>query len=193
MKLKKPSIQMREILATLAKKVVNREPQTRGRRAAVSIVLSDRIAPKVLLIRRSERDGDPWSGQIAFPGGKFQAEDESLRQTAIRETLEEVGIDLAAKSDFLGYLRTFRTHTGDMDVVPTVFLLREECPVRINEEVASFMWADLAGMLSGEANSTFRVRRGDEFRDAPAFKVGAYVIWGLTHRIISSLVGEDSP
>lgn len=178
-----------DMFVALVSKLGSKEPQTREkRRAAVSVVLSDRIAPMILLIRRSEREGDPWSGQIAFPGGKFQEGDASLKATAVREAREEVGIDLDLSSEFLGYLGSFRTHTGDMDVVPAVFLLKGRVSLRTNEEATSYMWIDLEKLASGELRSTYRLDLGAETRELPAFRAGDYVVWGLTHRIISSLV-----
>jgi 8-oxo-dGTP pyrophosphatase MutT (NUDIX family) len=177
------------IFSALVEKLGSQEPQTKGgRRAAVSVILSDRVAPKILLIKRSEREGDPWSGQIAFPGGKFQEGDGSAKSTAVREAREEVGIDLDVTSEFLGYFHRFQTHTGELDVVPVVFLLKRSVRVKTNEEATSHMWVDLEKLASGEARSMYRLDLGGETREMPAFKVGDYVIWGLTHRIISALV-----
>ena len=194
MKLQILSIKLREeIFDALVAKLGSREPLIRGsRRAAVSVILSRKVAPRVLLIKRSEREGDPWSGQVAFPGGKFQEGDASLRATAVREAREEVGFDLDVSSEFLGYFGTFRTHTGDMEVVPSVFLLKGEVSVRVNGEATSYMWVPLEDMLSDEAKSDCEVQVGGAPRVVPAFRVGEYVIWGLTHRIILSLIGGNS-
>jgi len=181
------------IFGTLATRLETQEPKVREKkRAAVSVMLSDTIAPKVLLIKRSEREGDPWSGQIAFPGGKFQDGDESLRATAVREALEEVGVDLGASSDFLGYLGLFRTHTADMEVVPAVFLLRGRVSVKTNEEAASYKWVDLGRLQSEGAMFTYRIQQGGEPRDVPSLKVDDYVVWGLTRQIILYLIGKAS-
>ena len=60
-------------------------------RAAVALVLRGPAeAPGILFIKRASRDGDPWSGQMAFPGGRYDPADESEKETAIRETEEEV-------------------------------------------------------------------------------------------------------
>ena len=73
----------------------------------------------VLLIRRAEREGDPWSGQVAFPGGMVSVADESFEATARRETLEEVGIDLSPKTAaFLGYMRELKARMREVVVCP---------------------------------------------------------------------------
>ena len=178
-----------ELYSTLAGKATQSEPQLAGpRKAAVSIILDSRDLPRTLLIKRAERSGDPWSGQIAFPGGKFQEGDRTARDTAARETLEEVGIDLGTNADFLGYFQPFRTHTGVMDVVPALFLLRSPVTVRINEEVTSYRWVDLKKLVSDESKVSYRLNFGGEPREVPAYRVEDYMIWGLTHRIISDLV-----
>lgn len=170
-------------------KLDSEEPRTSQlRRAAVSVILRDKPSPSILLIKRAERDGDPWSGQVAFPGGKSQEGDATLRDTAVREAQEEVGIDLVMNSDFLGYFTPFRTHTGTMDVVPTVFLLREDVEVRFNEEVSSYQWVRLDDLTSLAAKSVSEIDLGGQVKETPAFVVGGYVVWGLTHRIISALL-----
>ena len=180
-----------EILARLAERLVPHEPPQRSQRfAAVSIIVRDADFPSVLLIRRAERSGDPWSGQVAFPGGKMQAGDGTARDTAIRETMEEVGVDLS-RADFMGYAPTATTHTGNMEVVPAVFVLRESVEVRPNEEVASYRWVDLEGLLSPGARSTYRLDYGARDVQLPAFRVDDYVVWGLTHRILSSVLEEQ--
>ena len=98
----------------------------------------------VLLIRRAEREGDPWSGQVAFPGGRVSAADVSFEETARRETSEEVGIDLSSTTAaFLGYMREFRARTKDVVVIPSVFKLGADSPVTLNKEVASYEWVPL--------------------------------------------------
>src|SRR5690606_12995479 len=59
---------------------------------------------ELLLIRRATRSGDPWSGQIGLPGGNRSRVDQTLEDTAVRETAEELGIDLRAHGTPLGIL-----------------------------------------------------------------------------------------
>ena len=180
---------MREgLLSLVTRKLVTVEPPVGSlRRASVSIILKDRIEPSTLLIKRAERVGDPWSGQVAFPGGKSQEGDASLKGTAIRETREEVGLDLG-NAEFLGYFASFRTHTGTMDVVPSVFLLNGEAEVYVNDEVSSFRWVKIESLGSKRRASSYRIDVGGITREMPAMLVDDYVVWGLTHRIITSLL-----
>lgn len=181
-----------KILPALIRKLDMAEPPAgEMRRASVSVILRDRDAPTTLLIKRADRAGDPWSGQVAFPGGKAQQGDATLRETAIRETREEVGIDLRKGADFLGYFTPFRTHTGTMDVIPSVFLLSDAVEVRTNEEVSSYRWVELARLGAPESRSSHKVDIGGQVIEMPALLVDDYVVWGLTRRILSSLVSED--
>src|SRR5450631_3467354 len=87
--------------------------------AAVALLLVSR-PDRLLLIRRAEREGDPWSGHLAFPGGKREAEDASLLVTAIRETAEEVGLRLAPES-LLARLADVRARVNGYRVAQFVF------------------------------------------------------------------------
>jgi 8-oxo-dGTP pyrophosphatase MutT (NUDIX family) len=176
-------------MSKLVKNLALREPSARGRRVAVVAAIVDgRGSPKILLIKRAERAGDPWSGQIAFPGGKMQQGDRTAKEAAMRETLEEVGFDLADTSEFLGYGRVTTTHTGSMDVVPTVFVLKQDVEVRPNGEVASFRWVGLGRLMSRSARTTVPIESGGRVRRVPAYLVEDYVVWGLTRRILDSLL-----
>ncbi len=178
-----------DVMARVAKGLVPHEPPQKGQHfAAVSMIVRDRQFPSVLLIKRAERSGDPWSGQVAFPGGKMQSGDRTARDTAVRETLEEVGIDLNRAAEFLGYGGVATTHTGTMDVVPSVFILKEGVQVRPNGEVASFRWVDLDAFEAPGAKATYRLNRDGQDVGMPAYAVGDYVVWGLTYRILSTML-----
>jgi 8-oxo-dGTP pyrophosphatase MutT (NUDIX family) len=180
------------LLAKIRGSLVDREPTQRGLRfAGVAMILRDEANAEVLLIKRAERAGDPWSGQIAFPGGKMQPDDRTVRDTAIRETLEEVGIDLNKVADFLGYGTLTTTHTGTMDVIPTVFMMKEEAEARTNEEVASYRWVELEDLLSPKATTSYHLNTPGGALELPAYAVGDYVVWGLTYRILNSLLGYE--
>ena len=182
-----------DLLSAVLRKLEPEQPKVESRRlAAISVMILGSAEPKTLLIKRAERSGDPWSGQVAFPGGKMAEGDSSARQTAVRETMEELEVNLAEDADFAGYHRPFRTHTGDMDVVPVVFLLRRKVNVVPNLEVSGYRWVGLNEFLLPRSASTYLFKAGDASRDMPAFVLGDYVVWGLTHRILSSLLSDAS-
>src|ERR1043165_8679648 len=117
-------IHLAHVRATLAAKTARLDLR-RSREAAVALVLSPDALPgpalSVLLVRRSEREGDPWSGHMALPGGHAHADDASLAHTARRETLEEVGIDLG-HTELLGRLDDVTPmRSSEIAVRPFVF------------------------------------------------------------------------
>jgi 8-oxo-dGTP pyrophosphatase MutT (NUDIX family) len=158
-------------------------------RASVAVIFKFDESAKILLIKRAVKEGDPWSGQIAFPGGRVERGDSSFRDTAIRETREEVGIDLRRNSRFLGYLGLFKARTRGMMVVPSVFTLTGETRISPNREVASHRWVPI-NIFGTDSNRSIYSRDRDGMKISfPSYVVGDYVIWGLTERIISTLTG----
>lgn len=160
------------------------------RRAAVASVLRFEPEPEVLLIRRSVQRGDPWSGHMAFPGGRSEPGDEDLLSTAIRETSEEVGIDLRAQASLLGQLDDLQAMAGghwiNLVITPFVFQLNEAIELRLNEEVDEALWAALAPLASGSADTTRPYNHEGRTFDLPGFQVGSHIVWGLTYRMLSA-------
>lgn len=186
----------------LSGRIAKQQDQTGiERRAAVAAILHQ--GPRdtqVLLIRRAERPGDPWSGHMAFPGGHFNASDSDLRATAMRETMEEVGLDLAAH-EYLGQLdelvATARGRMLAMSISPYVFAIRgETAPVlQPNYEVAGVVWGSLGSMFRGEIDAVKEFTLGGEARSLPAFDVQDHLVWGMTYymlRSLFSLLGDGS-
>jgi 8-oxo-dGTP pyrophosphatase MutT (NUDIX family) len=165
------------------------------RRAAVSAILRQADPGlEVLLIRRAEREGDLWSGHMAFPGGRSDPADSDLLETAIRETKEEVGVDLAVDSELLGRLDevpvTGRGLPVGLALSPYVFFLTHAgSPIVPADpaEVAEVLWAPLAPMLSGATATTYPFMYEGRQHDMPAFDVQGHIVWGLTYRMLISL------
>jgi 8-oxo-dGTP pyrophosphatase MutT (NUDIX family) len=161
------------------------------RRAAVAAILRQ-AGPdtEVLLIRRAERPGDPWSGHMAFPGGHKEPTDADLLSTAIREAREEVGVDLRQHA-LLGQLDELpaiaRGQFVGMTIAPFVFALRDEPTFRLNQEVAELVWGGLGRMARGEIDDVKELTYEGELRRLPAFRVQGHVVWGLTHHMLRSL------
>jgi 8-oxo-dGTP pyrophosphatase MutT (NUDIX family) len=161
-------------------------------RAAVAVILREADAGiEILFIRRAEREQDPWSGQIGFPGGRVEPGDADLGATARRETLEEVGIDLGENAELLGGLDEIRAMARgrpvDLVIAPFVFHLRRSDDVRLSEEVTSVHWLSLDVLLGPDHHGRFEYRHGDETVELPCLRVGELVIWGLTYRMFGGL------
>jgi 8-oxo-dGTP pyrophosphatase MutT (NUDIX family) len=164
-------------------------------RAAVAILL--RVTPsavlEVLLIERAERAGDPWSGHVAFPGGRRSAVDATLQDTAARETREETAIDLMQDGAILGTLDELRPRTPVLPpviVTPFVAVVRAEVPIVTSAEVAEAFWVPwslLSDPLTSRESTV--VARGAEWR-VPSFVIGRHVVWGMTERILRQLTSR---
>jgi 8-oxo-dGTP pyrophosphatase MutT (NUDIX family) len=163
-----------------------------AQRAAVALVLREGArGPEVLFIRRAEHPGDPWSGQIAFPGGRAEPGETDLRRTAVRETREETGLDLEKGSLFLGALDELRAlarlRPMNLCIAPFVFGLRGPVELQPSEEVWSLHWIPLRGLLDPGSQGSFEYRQEGTVLVLPCIKVDGLVIWGLTHRMFQSL------
>jgi len=158
--------------------------EPRERHAAVALMLRERSEGlELFVIKRAEKEGDPWSGHMALPGGSREPGDKDVYDTARRETLEEVGIDLN-EGRFLGRLDDVgpRTMPGQL-VVSTVVIAIDAEPGRLDPlEVVEAFWVPLEQLV----DTTVEIP--DFPGNWPAFTYkDRYVIWGLTQRILTQL------
>ena len=169
-----------------------RELDEHDKWAAVAMLLREsQSGPEVLFIRRAEHPRDPWSGHMAFPGGRQHTEDTSLLQTAIRETQEEVGLDLVSEADHIGQLDDLqaiaRGKPQETVIRPFVFEVHREQPIRVDEkEVAEALWTPLLPLYRGEADTTRPYQWHGTQIDFPAYDVEGRVVWGLTYQMLRS-------
>jgi len=155
------------------------------RTAAIALILLDlELAPELLLIERATREGDPWSGHMALPGGHREPSDADLAATAERETLEEVGLDLQANGERVGRLSDCQPVRGvPIAVRPFVYLLRARPTLVLSAEVRRALWAPVAPLLGG-AQATFTLSREGQRLQFPAWDLEGRLVWGLTYRVL---------
>ncbi len=171
------------------------EPTDEGRRpAAVTVLLREaeraESGVELLLIKRAENPRDHWSGHMALPGGRWEPRDANLAATALRETWEEVGVEVPPDR-VIGRLPRLSPRNPllpPIDITPFVALAPEGATVRPNHEVAAHFWIPLDELRATGPSAVFALEMLGEHRQWPAYPYGEHLIWGLTERILSTFL-----
>ena len=186
--------QLAGLAERLASALAHREPErvvrSEARRAAVAVVVSREDDPALVFIRRKVRVGDPWSGQMALPGGFQAANGESLAATAARETREETGLDLTGVGRLLGALDELSPRTPHLPpiiVSPHVFAVSARAPLVPGDEADEALWLPARDIFDPANRTTFALPLPGGERAFPAIEVGTHLVWGLTERILQQL------
>ena len=160
--------------------------------AAVALIVRGNRELEVLLIKRADSERDPWSGHIALPGGRRDDDDGTLLLTAIRETMEEVGLDLERKARLLGRLDAVGPASPRLPplmVTPFVFGITSEAEAYVaSPEVAEVFWVPVCELSSPDSRSTVEIPLPGGPREFPCYRVAGQVIWGLTYRMIEQFL-----
>jgi 8-oxo-dGTP pyrophosphatase MutT (NUDIX family) len=182
---------LEEVRRALARRPAATVDDPARSRAAVALILRGAESgaagvPEVLLIERARHPEDPWSGHMAFPGGRVDPSDPHPRAAAERETLEEVGLSLAG-AETLGRLDDLEgRHAGrplPLVISGWVYHLKEPAPLAINHEVETALWVPLARLVDPRSQVEYPTPIGAY----PGILVGdpeRHVVWGLTYRFL---------
>jgi len=163
------------------------------RRSAVAAIF--RSGPsgeaELLFMRRARHESDPWSGQLSFPGGRQDPQDKDLAQTAVRETREEVGLDLNLAAEQLGFLDELQARARGnilpMAIQPISFALnnQQHPPLRHNEEVDSTFWFPVHRLPDPALRTYVDAERASHPMSFPGADLGEHgVLWGLTWMMV---------
>ncbi len=162
--------------------------------AAVAMILSEGTRGlEVCFIRRAEREGDPWSGQVAFPGGRASASDTDAFAVAERETWEEIGVVLRREHRVgalpMRVVERNVTRSG-LTLWPCVYYVGQAeqamATARLPHEVASVFWVPIGHLFDVNAVTELEYPLGVTASIFPGIQFGEHVIWGLTLRVLAS-------
>ncbi len=162
--------------------------EVRHAEAAVTLIVRPAPVLEVLFIERTARAHDPWSGQIALPGGRRADADRDLLATALRETEEETGIAVQHVGHVLGSLDELTPATNRLPpIVIAPFVVAVPFETRLvpsPHEVRSTEWIPIDALCDPRFASELEIPHGGTTRRFPSIVWRNYVIWGLTHRIV---------
>ncbi len=148
--------------------------------AAVSLILKQvQKDLKILFVKRVERLSDPWSGQIAFPGGKKDFKDLNLKETIIRETFEETNLKLEEDS-LIGVLEVIDSgHFSNIKILPFISLLKGSRIIKLNnKELDNYFWCSYKKIVNNKSLVEINSKK------EPAYVLGDEVVWGITYKIL---------
>ena len=162
-------------------------------RSAVAIILREGdTGIEALMIRRAEREGDPWSGHMGFPGGRMDKTDKGGLSTAQRETWEEIGLDKTAYSQCIGRLPDIiaspRKHIRPMVISCFVFSMQGEPEMDLNHEVDEVVWVPLPFLAEYKNRELMQWQRKNKSLELPCYFYQGRRIWGLSLKMLDDLL-----
>jgi len=181
------------MLARLVAELSSRKPLESNDRERPKAAVALLLVPdpdRLLVIRRADRVGDPWSGQLALPGGRWHAEDADLMATAIRETEEETGIhlDRAWCRAQLDDLVPMTAALPPIMVRPFVFLLPEAIVPGLSNEVAHAAWLPLVSLMAEGVYRPTTIEVRGTARTVDGYHLPEGFLWGMTERILTPVL-----
>ena len=190
-------------IETISRRISEHEPELftptrQTRQAAVAVVLHQpNDQTNVLFIKRATVPGDPWSGHMAFPGGHMDEGDLDLVDAAVRETEEEIGLDLR-ESHLVGPLSHQRAaprgRTIDMLVAPYVFVVDSMPNLTLNHEVDEVVWGSFNAMFKGHNHDVEFRAIADAQVPFNGYRIEQqHFVWGLTYRTLQTHFAAVDP
>ncbi len=155
---------------------------TKGRLAAVMIIIFGK-EPMVLMTERS-KSMNQHAGEISFPGGTWEEKDGDLLGTAIRETREEIGIEIS-RSMVIGNLKPVTTLNSGFTILPYVTILDSLPKILSNSEIASILQIPLGSLLKTIEDDCDPSHKS--IMEMYTFKFENHLIWGASARMLKQI------
>ena len=153
-------------------------PVAELRKAAVLIAVTDSKDPELIYPLRSNKVGSH-GGEVSFPGGMYEEQDDSLENTALRESEEETGLD-RKKVEILGPIDTVVSRFN-ISVTPYVGVVPHDIELNDNsDEIEACFRVPLSFLLRDERHRNDEINRNGDIFFMPAYEYNSYIIWGLT-------------
>lgn len=151
------------------------------RKAAVLIAITDSKDPELIYTLRSNKVGSH-GGEVSFPGGMYEEEDNTLQNTALRESQEETGLD-KAKVNILGPIDTVVSRFN-VSVTPYVGIVPDDIELNDDsDEIEACFRVPLSFLLEDKRHRNDEINRNGDIFFMPAYQYDSYIIWGLTAMI----------
>lgn len=161
--------------------------------AAVSIIITECASPSVLLLKRAKNKNDPWSGQWAFPGGKWEAGDTDLVDTSIRETFEECGC-LLSRDDLSMSLpvATAGNHSGSpILVAPFLWRIKQQVKLQLDTtEIEEAKWQEIEMLKLSELHDEDVIHPRYPEKKFPFIMLGDVPLWGFTYGVLMNYLNQ---
>jgi len=156
--------------------------------AAVAVIeVGRKLDCSVLVLQRVVHPEDPWSGQLAFPGGRKEVSDENLFATCLRETREECGIELQASELVKPLPASYAGRVANRLTLVQPYYFRREIAPKIElqqTEMRAYFWLPLQYFLDVDQHETSEIAAGRIF---PCIRVEGWPLWGFTYEVLRSL------
>jgi 8-oxo-dGTP pyrophosphatase MutT (NUDIX family) len=127
------------------------------------------------------------AGEISFPGGKFDPTDSDLLETALRETSEEIGLEVS-KDQVIGQLEPVVTLNSGFTILPFISIVDEITSLSANSEVENILHIPLVSFLKTMADDTDPSHK--RIQEMYTFEYQNKIIWGASARILKQIANR---
>ena len=153
-------------------------PVAELRKAAVLIAVTDSKDPELIYTLRSNKVGSH-GGEVSFPGGMYEEQDDTLENTALRESEEETGLD-RNKVSILGPIDTVVSRFN-ISATPYVGIVPHDIELNdSSDEIEACFRVPLSFLLRDKRHRNDEINRNGDIFFMPAYEYNSYIIWGLT-------------